>query len=186
MAWWNLTGRSWYICLAHILPRNKCLEPSGTIFPAQAPLSTFQWILVSPHSISSNLMTALPNHSQPPKWPHSSQSHAISRPILPISFLPSFVSTPKSHSNTRVSIIKATSQRLRTALIASATSLTSTRNYPTGQFPCPVSQLIGRTCAWKGPCSRVTPWEASFETNLRVLLVLRHFFKNAPAHSSAL
>ena len=156
------------------------------IFPAQAPSLTFQWILVSPHSTSSNSMTALPNHSQPPKWPHSSQSHTIPHPILPISFLPFFVSTPKSRSNTRVGIIKATSQRLRMALIASATSHTSTRNYPTGQFPCPVSQLIGRTCAWKGPCSRVTPREASSKTNLQVSLVLRHFFGNAPAHSSPL
>jgi hypothetical protein len=168
---------------AHISRKHT---PASMIFLAQAPSLTFQWILVSPHSILSNLMTALPNHSQPPKWTHSSQSHAIPHPIIPISFLPSFVSTTKSRSNTRVGIIKATSQRLRTAFIASATSHTSTRNYPTGQFPCPVSQLIGRTCAWKGPCSRVTPREASFETNLQVLLVLHHFFENAPAHSSAL
>ena len=156
--------------------------PATMIFPAQAPSLTFHLILVSPHSISSNLMTALPNHSQPPKWPHSSQSHTIPRPILPISFFPSFVSTPKSRPNTRVGIIKATSQRLRTALIASATSHTSTRNYPTGQFPCPVSQLIGRTCAWKGPCSRVTPWEASSKTNLGVSCLCSLLSALAPSH----
>jgi hypothetical protein len=54
------------------------------------------------------------------------------------------------------------------------------KNYPTGQFPCQVSQLIGRTCAWKGPCSWVTPREASSETNLQVLLVLHPFFGNDP------
>ena len=110
---------------AHI---SRSQTPATMIFPAQAPLSTFQWILVSSHSILSNSMTALPNQSQLPKWPHSSQSHVIPHPILHIFSLPSFASTPKSHLSIRVGIIKATSQRLWTVLIASATSHTSTRN----------------------------------------------------------
>ena len=36
MAWWNLTGRSWYIRLVHISLRNKCLIPSGTM-PSNMP-----------------------------------------------------------------------------------------------------------------------------------------------------
>jgi hypothetical protein len=64
-----------------------------------------------------------------------------------ISFLPSFLLTPRSHLSTRVSTIKVTYLKPRTVPTASVTSRTSTRNNPTGWFPYPISHLIGKTCA---------------------------------------
>ncbi len=121
--------------------------PATTTFSVRAQLSTFPWILIFPHNISSNSTMVLPNQSQLQKWLHSFRNHGRRHPICLISFLPSFVLTPRSRLSTRVSIIKVTYQKPRTVPTASSTSCTSTRNNPTGWFPYPISHQIGKTCA---------------------------------------
>ena len=128
------------------VPRSLTRVPATTTFSARAPLSTFPWILLFPHNTSSNSTMVLPNPSQLQKWLHSFRNHGRCHPIRLISFLPSFVLTPRSRLSTRVSIIKVTSLKPRTVPTASVTSRTSTRNNPTGLFPYPISHLIGKTC----------------------------------------
>ena len=128
--------------------RLKNLAPATTTSPTAARLSIYQWILILHHNISSSSMMVLQSHYPHPRWPPLSHRHALPRLTRPISCHPSFASIPRLLLNTRDSIIKDSSRRLRMIHIASSRSRISTRNNPTGPFHCPISPLIGKICVW--------------------------------------
>jgi hypothetical protein len=144
--------------IEEVSPSNNAILCSGTVM-------TFPWTQQFPHSTSSNLTMALQNRFLPPKCPPSYPNLLRRPPTCPTYYFLSYVSTLRSHSNTKDSSIKVTSPNLQRAPSASAISHTSTRNTPIGVFLYPTSHLLGPKYALTGFYCPVTPLAALFGTH---------------------